>query len=284
MMNRQDILQLLFWVPIGILSFLYLAMDQTWLAAAEAPTTTFSYLLIENTTMVNTYGDHCKVLRYTAQEQLHNKSYVPVSTVNWAQENRINNAFVDLFFEILAQAPMNAFFFETRGVTSFSNANNAAVLPFEFVLVESHYLYNFADAKQDSDTFSQRFQECNESHPTETNACVFTNPTGDSVLIAPLPLLQEQQQRVDSNATTNENNNVYGHLAAFVRRAPKDQIIQFWKVVMQVYLERIKSMESSIGGGAAVWLSTDGSGVAWLHVRLDPRPKYYDYKPYTQRG
>ena len=29
-----------------------------------------------------------------------------------------------------------------------------------------------------------------------------------------------------------------------------------------------------------VWLSTAGGGVAWLHVRLDDRPKYYSYAPY----
>jgi len=28
------------------------------------------------------------------------------------------------------------------------------------------------------------------------------------------------------------------------------------------------------------WLSTAGGGVAWLHVRLDTRPKYYRYNPY----
>lgn len=34
-------------------------------------------------------------------------------------------------------------------------------------------------------------------------------------------------------------------------------------------------------GTRPVWLSTAGAGVAWLHVRLDDRPKYYSYRPYT---
>jgi hypothetical protein len=29
-----------------------------------------------------------------------------------------------------------------------------------------------------------------------------------------------------------------------------------------------------------VWLSTAGAGVAWLHIRLDDRPKYYGYTPF----
>jgi hypothetical protein len=33
-------------------------------------------------------------------------------------------------------------------------------------------------------------------------------------------------------------------------------------------------------GARPVWLSTAGAGVAWLHVRLDDRPKYYGYAPY----
>ena len=28
------------------------------------------------------------------------------------------------------------------------------------------------------------------------------------------------------------------------------------------------------------WLSTAGLGVPWLHLRLDTRPKYYQYGPY----
>ena len=29
-----------------------------------------------------------------------------------------------------------------------------------------------------------------------------------------------------------------------------------------------------------VWLSTAGMGIAWLHIRLDDRPKYYGYREY----
>ena len=31
-----------------------------------------------------------------------------------------------------------------------------------------------------------------------------------------------------------------------------------------------------------VWVSTNGDGVAWLHVRIDERPKYYAYAPYRK--
>ncbi len=31
------------------------------------------------------------------------------------------------------------------------------------------------------------------------------------------------------------------------------------------------------------WLNTEGGGVAWLHVRIDQRPKYYHYAPYKTK-
>ena len=34
-------------------------------------------------------------------------------------------------------------------------------------------------------------------------------------------------------------------------------------------------------GGTPVWMSTSGAGVSWLHIRLDSRPKYYQYRPFA---
>merc|ERR1712079_797856 len=31
------------------------------------------------------------------------------------------------------------------------------------------------------------------------------------------------------------------------------------------------------------WFSTSGDGVAWLHMRIDPRPKYYNHVQYKDR-
>ena len=72
----------------------------------------------------------------------------------------------------------------------------------------------------------------------------------------------------------NEDDAVtYSHLAAFVRTAPVAQIDELWKLVAMEYVK-------SINSDHAVWLSTDGTGVPWLHVRLDSIPKYYSYGPF----
>ena len=68
----------------------------------------------------------------------------------------------------------------------------------------------------------------------------------------------------------------YGHLAAFVREAPQAQRHTLWQVVGAALDERI--------GVRPTWLSTSGLGVSWLHVRLDSRPKYYQYEPYRVAG
>ena len=66
----------------------------------------------------------------------------------------------------------------------------------------------------------------------------------------------------------------YGHLAAFVRGAPDSQRDGLWRSVASAMRRRVNAKP--------VWLSTAGDGVAWLHVRLDDRPKYYAFTPYRR--
>jgi len=64
----------------------------------------------------------------------------------------------------------------------------------------------------------------------------------------------------------------YAHLAGFIRAAPVNQIQAFWRVTAAAVMERL--------GEQPLWLSTSGLGVAWLHARLDSRPKYYQHRRY----
>ena len=122
--------------------------------------------------------------------------------------------------------------------------------PFEFVLIASP---GFATRATDKDTYSEYFVDDDDDFGVVT----FPNLRGDSTLIVPSPRTAED---------------VYGHLAAFVRGAMKEQSDALWRVVGV-------TMKSLIGD-RPVWLSTAGGGVAWLHVRIDSRPKYYGYSPY----
>jgi len=198
--------------------------------------------------------DSMNVLRYAAEVKIKDDTYVPISVMDWSKQLISSDQELIAFSSILANSPMKAFFFETKGV----DKKTSYLEQFEFVLVESSYLYTFADDKQDEDT-SEHFEQCKESEV----GCVFYNPSMTSVLITPMNLKPE-------------SSNVYGHLASFIRRAPSSQITKFLTIVIQRYVEEIEMKNED-----KVWLSTDGTGVAWLHFRLDPIPKYYDYRPFA---
>ena len=85
----------------------------------------------------------------------------------------------------------------------------------------------------------------------------FANIGGDATLVVPSPRGLDR---------------VYGHLAAFVRGAPESQVRSLWRVLGQVV--------ATLVSNTPVWVSTAGGGVAWLHVRIDSRPKYYAHAEY----
>ena len=87
----------------------------------------------------------------------------------------------------------------------------------------------------------------------------FMNLGGDALLVAPCP---------DGPGAD------FAHLGAFTRTATAALQDALWAAVGEALAARI--------GPRPLWLSTAGHGVAWLHVRLDSRPKYYRYLPYAR--
>jgi hypothetical protein len=152
-------------------------------------------------------------------------------------------AFRSQFNALLADAPYTAFRWETPAVT----AATVAEQPFEFVLLDNPGLAR----RPDLEAFAEHFAG------SQTGVATFANLSGDALLVVPCPVVEPP---------------VYGHLAAFVRRAPELQWHALWQAVGEAMARRV--------GVKPVWLSTAGAGVSWLHVRLDDRPKYYGFAPY----
>ncbi len=155
-----------------------------------------------------------------------------------------NDEFRAFFVGILAESPFKAYRWETPPLI-----RGTVGRPFEFVLVDSPGL----DRPANDTAFHQYFS------PAGHGVVSFESLGRDALMVVPSP-------RTDSSA--------YVHLAAFIRNGPTDQVDALWRLVGQYVEQRLDDRP--------VWLSTAGGGVAWLHVRLDSRPKYYSYSAYTR--
>jgi len=149
-----------------------------------------------------------------------------------------------VFSECLAGMPFASFFWECVSVTR--SSSSAA---FECAVLSAPVL---ARAAPDVRSFAEHFSAAD-------SVVRFENLGGDATLIVPCP-------RAEPSA--------YSHLAAFLREAPPDQVDALLETTARAARERLQ--------GAPFWLSTSGAGVAWVHVRLDSRPKYYQYAPYRR--
>ena len=148
------------------------------------------------------------------------------------------------YSRVLIDASFEAFFWEHPPLTTESFDDEAA-----FVLLDAPSL---AGIKAEPAPFESEFAK----QPGQ-DVLVFPNLGGDALLIVPRPLGRPE---------------AYPHLAAFLRDAPAGQVQALWKAVAGVVRDHL--------GLQPHWLSTAGLGVAWLHLRLDTRPKYYRFEPY----
>ena len=97
------------------------------------------------------------------------------------------------------------------------------------------------------------------------SVCSFNNIGGDATLVTPLPI-----------RTTNGFLD-FKCLSSFVENADHKTQTQLWKVVAI-------RLSDQLTDGRPRWLSTNGMGVHYLHIRIDSRPKYYSYKVYHNLG
>ena len=157
-----------------------------------------------------------------------------------------DEGFRTFFAALLADAPFAAYRWETPPLTR-TNVN----LVFEFVLIDCPGLNRPPDSRAFDD----------EIGTSTAPAVAFPNLGGDATLIVP-------RQMADPD--------VYVHLSSFLRRAPREQVHALFQLLGQTVRSRLSD--------APLWLSTAGMGVAWLHIRLDSRPKYYGHAPYTRNA
>ena len=137
------------------------------------------------------------------------------------QKWQTGKAFRTFFIALLADAPFDAYFWETPPLTQATLAR-----PFEFVLVQAPSLANVP---------AERNYFNNES------VVDFPNLGGDAHLVVPCP----QALRDD-----------FAHLAAFSRRAPLAQQHQFWQRVGTAVTNQVgeRPLWVSTSGLGVYWL------------------------------
>lgn len=180
------------------------------------------------------------------------KNSQPLTVAEWlALDPKIS---LPPLIERVRSCPYDAVYFEMPGVTETSIKGTAM----EFVLVDAPELSNFG-ATPNPKSFADQFQKCDSSQ----KACQFASLGGDAQLIAPLPPASPQPH--------------YGHFKALAdAKAVADA-----KVLQETLTLALQAYQSKLSS-KKVWFSTSGMGVAWLHFRLDDRPKYYTFVPYKQ--
>jgi|EP00927_Polykrikos_kofoidii_P075072 hypothetical protein len=161
--------------------------------------------------------------------------------LTWAEVIELWSAdenFTLFYIGTLASSPYNAFFWECPSTTA-SRAGD----PFQHVTIRNPNGFPPADP-----TTFKALRNCTEG------ATSFPSLGGDATLISPC---QEGPQ------------DAYGNIAVFVRKASEKQKLALWKE-----LSKTMSRVLAERGPKPTWLSTEGNGVPWLHIRLDSRPKY----------
>jgi hypothetical protein len=161
---------------------------------------------------------------------------------------------------IIAASQYTSLLFETPGTSWLASSTT----PFEFALVDAPALRVFAEGSTDRYAFAEHFNAASKQEE-RNSVCSFSNLGGDASLVSPLP-------------PSDGNDASYSHLAIFLRNAPRSQVAEFWELAAATYLRVLKEKEPM----EKSWFSTNGMGVAWLHLRIDDRPKYYSYAPFKR--
>ncbi len=191
------------------------------------------------------YDARCDILAPGVHRYLPTRNGSPIAFSEVLELWQRDAAFRDAFLALLTESPFTAYRWETPYLS-----RAGAGRDFQFVLLDSPWLA----VPPDTHSFAPYLSVGDE------DVVCFDNLGGDARLVVPTPRAADD---------------IYPHLASFVRGAPAAQVHALWAIVGRATLETLAQRP--------LWLSTAGGGVAWLHVRLDQRPKYYGHAAYRGR-
>eukprot|EP00048_Salpingoeca_helianthica_P016910 m.234799 g.234799 ORF g.234799 m.234799 type:complete len:202 (-) comp19764_c0_seq1:261-866(-) len=178
----------------------------------------------------------------------HHKEVLSVAQVILLLQTSVFAAWFTQQLLHLVPTPTGAVFFECRPV----NSAHLTTQLFEAMVLPAPQLERVASER---DAFAAHWSKASSGVVT------FTNLGRDAVLVAPAPSSPASQ---------------YPHLTSFLRTGSPETVAEFWRQVAVAFEQRVHERKHK-----PTWLSTSGLGVSWLHMRIDDRPKYYRWAPYT---
>lgn len=131
------------------------------------------------------------------------------------------------------------------------SSDTISTTPFTFVVTEKRAL---ARQKPSGAAFKE--------HMPKSGIAQFPSLSDESVLTVPA-----RHKHLD-----------YSSVGPFTKRAPLGQQRKLWTAAFNGLIRA-----ASEHCGEMFWLSTSGFAVPWLHIRIDPSPKYYTYEPFTRK-
>lgn len=156
--------------------------------------------------------------------------------------------FLQVFIRSLKEAngELVAYLWECPPVTSLTMNRQQ----FQFVVTEAPQL---AEIRQNYSSFMEHFRR-------HKNVCSFTNLGRDATLVVPIP-----QPGLD-----------FKNLSHFTKNATLETQYHLWARVARELSLGLKN------GSSPKWVSTNGLGVYYLHIRIDDHPKYYSFEKYAK--
>jgi hypothetical protein len=133
------------------------------------------------------------------------------------------------------------------------------------VVIKSEALSNITE---DSSGFEEYLAENNYSDKPAFIS--FPNKPGgnkpsDAILVIPSFVDRYDKKHYD-----------FKNISTFTKNASEKQQQDFWQGVAQSLSEELAKNDTPR------WLNTHGLGVKYLHVRIDEKPKYYNYPEYEK--
>jgi len=159
-----------------------------------------------------------------------------------------------LIANVMKAMPYEAFFWECAPVSPATVGTRR----FEFVVLPAKGLEM---ARVDPIPFADHLDD----YRGQAIARTFTNLGGDSTLVVPTWADPGKQDPA-----------TYTHIARFFREAPEVQQMTLLQELGFAVRQRLQTVHPK----TTLWVSTAGLGVYWLHMRVDPKPKYYKHQAY----